>query len=159
MSCDRLCSMPTSSCIAILWDWMRLVLVITVYLFKQPTINDLGAAYISSILYFSRNPGSLIHLRNSREFFFPGEGPPIFFSLNYLRPHPQIINGRPLSIFQGFKMSYKLRGHDTFLIILCKNETGVPLVCSFSDDPGYFCLKDAICQYYKWSCDIMIHYT
>ncbi len=31
-------------------------------------------------------------------FHFPGEGPPKFFSLDFLHPHPQIINGRPFSI-------------------------------------------------------------
>ncbi len=28
--------------------------------------------------------------------FFPREGPPSFFFLDFLQPHPQIINGRPL---------------------------------------------------------------
>ncbi len=41
-------------------------------------------------LFFPGNP----FRRNS---FFPGEGPPNFFFLNFLRPHPKIINGRPLT--------------------------------------------------------------
>ena len=32
----------------------------------------------------------------SQNLFFPGEGPPKIFFLDFFRPHPQIINGRPL---------------------------------------------------------------
>ena len=30
-------------------------------------------------------------------YFFPGEGPSIFF-LNFLHPRPQVINGHPLAV-------------------------------------------------------------
>ncbi len=34
----------------------------------------------------------------SQNLFFPGEGPPKFFFLNFLQPHPQIITGHPLNM-------------------------------------------------------------
>ena len=46
---------------------------------------------------FSREPLLYFFLESvSQNLFFLGEGPPKFFFLDFLRPHPQIITGRPL---------------------------------------------------------------
>ncbi len=62
---------------------------------KGSSINDLrggGRGKIEDELIFP--PG----MPFENYLFFPGEGPPLFFFLDFLRPHPQIINGRsPLS--------------------------------------------------------------
>ena len=59
----------------------------------------------------SRKNRKWIYLFNRNAFwkklFFPGEGPLKFFFLDFLRPHSQIINGRPLNfVFSDFILFY-----------------------------------------------------
>ncbi len=78
---------------------------------KGMTINDLGAEEIFEMNLFF--PGEclskfIFFLESASQNFFPlesasqnlcfsGEGPPKYFFLGFLRPQPQIINGRPLN--------------------------------------------------------------
>ena len=54
-------------------------------------------------LFFPGNPFHIhFFLRQDlSNFFLPVEGPPQFFFLDFLRPQPQIINGRPLTRARG----------------------------------------------------------
>ena len=77
---------------------------------KGTTINDLGAEEIFEMnLFFLVNPFRIKRFSSARplkiyfflesasqNLFFSREGPPKLFFLDFLWPHPQIINGRPL---------------------------------------------------------------
>ena len=58
---------------------------------KGSTINDMGAEekYIMNLFFLQECSLKFSHV----------EGPSNFFFLDFLRPHPQIINGRPLNRF------------------------------------------------------------
>ncbi len=50
-------------------------------------------------IFFLRKASQNFFLEStSQNFFFPGEGPPKLFFSRFPPAHPQIINGRPLTI-------------------------------------------------------------